>query len=106
VSWCSILQSIVAFSTTKAEYMAIMEAIKKGIWLQGLLNDLAIYQAKLKINFDSMNVIYLVKNQVYHVRMKHIDVKFLFVRKILEESDLALKKIHIKENRIGACLPK
>jgi len=54
----------------------------------------------LKINCDSMNVIYLAKNQVYHVRTKYIDVRFHFVRKILDEGDIELLKIHTKENLV------
>ena len=30
--------------------------------------------------------------------MKHVDVWFYFVREILDESDIELKKIHTKEN--------
>jgi len=40
----------------------------------------------------------LVKNQVYHARMKHIDVRFHFVREILDKGDIELQKIHMKEN--------
>ena len=58
----SILQSIVALSTTEAEYMAMTEAMKEVIWLQGLFDDLGIDQDLLKINCDSMSAIYLVKN--------------------------------------------
>ena len=47
-----------------------------------------------------MSAIYLAKNQVYHERMKHIDVKFHFVREILDEGDIELLKIHTKENTI------
>jgi len=39
----------------------------------------------LKIDYDSMSAIYLAKNQVYHARTKHIDVRFHFVREILDE---------------------
>jgi len=45
-----------------------------------------------------MSTIYLAKNQVYHARMKHIDVRFHFLRKILDEGDIKLQKIHTKEN--------
>ena len=59
--------------------MAMMEAMKEAIWLQELLNDLGIDQNPLKINYDSMSTIYLANNQVYHARMKHIDVRFHFI---------------------------
>ena len=61
--------------------MAMTEAMKETIWLQGLLDDLGIDQDLLKINCDSMSAIYLAKNQMYHARTKHIDVRFYFVRR-------------------------
>ena len=42
--------------------MAMTKAMKEAIWLQGLLDDLEIDQNPLKINSDSMSVIYLAKN--------------------------------------------
>ena len=53
VSWKSTLQSMVALSTTKAEYMAITEAMKEAIWLHGLLKDLGVGQKQLDVYFDS-----------------------------------------------------
>ena len=44
VSWKATLQPSVALSTTEAEYMALTEAAKEGIWLRGLINDLGINQ--------------------------------------------------------------
>jgi len=35
---------------------------------------------------------------VYHARTKHIDVRFHFAREILDDGDIELLKIHIKEN--------
>ena len=78
--------------------MAMMEAMKETIWLQGLLDDLGIDQDLLKINCNSMSAIYLAKNQVYHARTKHIDVRFHFIREILNDGDIELLKIHTTEN--------
>ena len=33
ICWKSTLQSIVAMSTTEAEYMVVVEAAKKALWL-------------------------------------------------------------------------
>jgi len=59
--------------------MAMVEAMKEAIWLQGLLDNLMIDQDLLKINCDSTSAIYLTKNQVYHVMTKHIDARFHFI---------------------------
>jgi len=66
-----------------------------------LLDDIEIDQDLLKINCDSMNAIYLTKNQIYRARTKHIDVRFYFIWEILDEGDIELKKIHVKENLVG-----
>ena len=59
---------------------------------------MGIDQDLLKINCDSMSAIYLAKNKVYHARTKHINVRFHFVREILDEDDIELLKIHTKKN--------
>ena len=98
VSWKSTLQSTVALSTTEAEYMAVTEAVKEAIWLQGLLGDLGIEQKHVKVHCDSQSAIHLAKNQVYHARTKHIDVRYHFVREILEEGGVIIQKIQTTEN--------
>jgi len=62
------------------------------------MDDLKIEQDFLRVHCDSMSAIYLTKNQVYHARTKHIDVKYHFVRDVLEDGDIEVKKIHIKDN--------
>lgn len=37
LSWRSMLETPVTFSTTEAEYMALIEAVKEAIWLNGFL---------------------------------------------------------------------
>ena len=98
VSWKSTLQSTVALSTTEAEYMAVTETVKKAIWLRGLLEDLGVGQKHIKVFCDSQSAIHLAKNQVYHARTKHIDVRYHFVREIIEEGGVLVQKISTTEN--------
>ena len=53
VSWMSQLQKIIALSTTDAEYIAITEASKEMIWLQGLLSELRFKQDNNVLYKDS-----------------------------------------------------
>ncbi|GJX81498.1 retrovirus-related pol polyprotein from transposon TNT 1-94 [Tanacetum coccineum] len=94
ISWKSTLQSTTTLSTTKAKYMAMTEAVKETIWLQGLLGELGISQKFVTMHSDSQSVIHLAKNQVYHARTKHIDVRYHFIREILEEGEVRIQKIH------------
>ena len=44
------------------------------------------------------SVIHLDTNIVYHSRIKHIDVKYHFVRQTISEGGVDLKKVHTQEN--------
>ena len=44
ICWKSTLQSIVAMSTTKAEYMAVAEVAKEALWLKGPVKELGLNQ--------------------------------------------------------------
>ncbi|KAH9779099.1 Integrase catalytic domain-containing protein [Citrus sinensis] len=98
VSWRLILQLTIALSTTEAEYMAATEAVKEAIWLKGLLGDLGVIQENIAVFCDNQSAIFLAKNQTYHARTKHIDVKYHYVREIIESGAVLLKKIDTKDN--------
>lgn len=42
INWQATLQFIVALSTAEVECITAAEAVKKAIWLQGLVNELGI----------------------------------------------------------------
>ena len=93
-----MIQSSVALSTTKLEYMAIVEATKESLWLIGLVKELGIQQDGVQLYCDSQSAIYLAKNQMYHARTKHIDVRFHKIRELVSSSELLLEKVHTFEN--------
>ena len=49
----SRIQKIVALSTTEAGYVAVTEASKELIWLQGLLTELGFMQERCALYSDS-----------------------------------------------------
>jgi hypothetical protein len=88
VSWRATLQPVVAQSTTEAEYMAITEACKESIWLKGLYAELCGDDSCVNMFCDSQSAIYLTKDQMFHERTKHIDVKYHYVRDIVAQGKL------------------
>ena len=98
ICWKSTLQSIVAMSTTEDEYMAVAEAANKALWLKGLVKEFGLNQGGVQMHCDSQNAIYLAKNQVYHARTKHIDVRFHKIRELIVIGDIVLEKVHTSEN--------
>ena len=98
VSWISQLQKIVSISTTEAEYVVATEACKKMVWMQGFMEELGKKQADCKLYSDSQSAIHLAKNSAFHSRTKHIDIRYHFIRSLLEDGSIALEKIHTSEN--------
>ena len=98
ISWKSQLQHIVALSTTESEYIAITEAMKEAIWLKGVLSELKFLVHIPSVFSDSQSAIQLCKNPVFHDRTKHIDVRFHFIRDVVEKGEVSLNKIHTDQN--------
>ena len=98
VSWVSKLQKVVALSTTEAEYIAATEVCKEMLWMQRFLGELGIKQDKYVLHCDSQSAIHLAKNPAFHSKTKHIDLRYHWIRQVLEEGKLQLEKIHTDEN--------
>ena len=98
VSWKTQLQTVVALSTTEAEFMAATDAIKECLWIQGLLKELKIFEGTAEINLDSQSAIHLCKNPMYHDRTKHIDIKYFFIREKVTQEVVRIEKVHTDDN--------
>ena len=59
VSWRSCLQPIIALSTTKVEYIGVMEATKEALWLKGLALEMDLMQEAVRMHCDSQSSICL-----------------------------------------------
>ncbi|KAG8481971.1 hypothetical protein CXB51_026890 [Gossypium anomalum] len=93
ISWKATLQITVALSTTEVKYMAITEACKEAIWLKGLFSELNEDLQISTIFCDSQSAIFLTKDQMFHERTKHINVRYHFVRDIIARGDIVLSKL-------------
>ncbi|GKC45325.1 hypothetical protein Tco_1063047 [Tanacetum coccineum] len=102
VSWKATLQHVVALSTTEAEYMALTKAVKKSIWLKGLLIKLGINLRSVVVNCENQGAIHLSRNAMFHERTKHINVRYLFIREIVESKEIEVAKIGTKDNAADA----
>lgn len=102
VSWKSTLQSVVALSTTEAEYIALTEVVKEGKWLKGVLGDFGVEQDKVRVMCDSSSAICLSKHQLFHERSKHIDVRLHFIRDEIASGEVEVVKVGTEDNAADA----
>jgi len=100
ISWKSKLQGRVSLSTTEAEYIVISEAAKEMIWFKNLLRELGKGQDEPSLFSDTQSAICLPKNPILHSRCKHIELKYHFIRNLINDGDLILLKIPSAENPV------
>ncbi|GJV10768.1 hypothetical protein Tco_1352309 [Tanacetum coccineum] len=98
VSWMSRIQKCVAMSTTEAKYMAIAEAGKELVWLKNFLEQLDRAQTECVLFLDNESAIHITKNPVFHGRTKHIKIRYHYIRELVSEGTLSLKKIRGAKN--------
>ncbi|XP_068647519.1 secreted RxLR effector protein 161-like [Aristolochia californica] len=83
ISWRSAKQSLIATSTTEAEFVACFEASSQAIWLKSFISRLEIVDTiskPLRIYCDNSATVFLAKNNKSGSHSKHIDIKFLAIR--------------------------
>lgn len=100
VSWILKLQKVVALSTMETEYVAAIEASKEMIWLQRFMEELGKKKENNRLYSDSQSAIHLAKNSAFHSRTKHIQLRYHFIRSVLEDGQLKLEKIHTSHNTV------
>ncbi|KAH7351683.1 hypothetical protein KP509_19G009700 [Ceratopteris richardii] len=91
ISWFSKKQTTVALSSTEAEFVALALTTKEGLWIQALLQELLPEKCfPLKIFYDNQSCIQLASNLKHSEKTKHLDLKYHFIRELVEHKKLQL----------------
>ncbi|GJS21197.1 putative ribonuclease H-like domain-containing protein [Tanacetum coccineum] len=98
VSWQCKKQTIVANSTTEAEYIAASNCCVQVLWLQNQLLDYGYNFMQTKIHVDNESTICVVKNLVSHSKTKHIEIRYHFIIDSYEKRLIEIIKIHTDYN--------
>ncbi|GKF56322.1 hypothetical protein Tco_0166662, partial [Tanacetum coccineum] len=98
ISWKCKKQTIMATSTTKAEYIAAVNCCGQVLWVQNQLLDYGFNFMNTKIHIDNESTICIVKNPIYHSKTKHIEIRHHFIRDCYEKKLISVEKIHTDLN--------
>ncbi|GKD81716.1 hypothetical protein Tco_1348555, partial [Tanacetum coccineum] len=98
ITWQCKKQTIVATSTTEAEYVAAASCCGQVLWIQNQMLDYGFNFMNTKIYIDNESTICIVKNPVYHSKTKHIAIRHHFIRDAYEKKLIQVLKIHTNDN--------
>ena len=105
VAWHSKKQNFVSLSTAEAEFIAAGSGCTQLLWMKQMSSDYGIEQESITLYCDNTSAINIAKNHVQHIRTKHIDIRFHFIRELVEESVITLEYIDT-EHQLGDLFTK
>ncbi|TFY64067.1 hypothetical protein EVJ58_g2864 [Rhodofomes roseus] len=101
ISWSSHLQTIVALSTTEAEFVAAVSAGQEFLWLRNLLTELGFdVSLASKLRIDSLSTLSIAKNFEHHGCIKHLDLRFYWLKDEVAKGRIEI--IHLRTSDMPA----
>jgi hypothetical protein len=92
IAWSSRKQDVVSISTTEAEFYALAETAKEVQWIVQLLRDFNVNMSEsIEIESDNQSCIKFVENEKFSNRTKHIDVRYHYVKDLINAKFIKLK---------------
>ena len=100
VSWISKKQNFVSLSTVEAEYIVAGSFCTQLLWMKKLLHDYGIPQNTMCVFCNNTNAINLSKNPIQHSKSKHIEIRYHFIRDLVEDKVACLEFIHTDNQKV------
>jgi hypothetical protein len=98
ISWNTRAQKTVALSSTEAEYMSLSDTCRQLQWMHSLLYELGMPIDTIPLCGDNQGAIFIASNPVQERRTKHIDIRYHYIRQVLEKGEVALYFVEGSEN--------
>ena len=82
-----------SLSTVEAEYIAAGSCCSQLLWMKKVLTDYGISQDTMVVYCDNSSAIDISKNPVQHSKTKHIEIRYHFIRDLVERKIVCLEYI-------------
>jgi hypothetical protein len=105
ICWYSQKQSSVVQSTTEVEYVDATSCCSQIIWIVHTMRDFGVSFERAPLMCDNTSIISLVKNPIFHKRMRHLERRHHFLRDHVENGDIKMRYIDT-EKQLGDIFTK
>ncbi|GJY22821.1 retrovirus-related pol polyprotein from transposon TNT 1-94 [Tanacetum coccineum] len=100
VSWSSKKQKCTTISSTEAEYITLSGCCAQILWMRSQLTDYGIGFNKIPLYYDNNCAIALCCNNVQYSRSKHIDIRYHFIKKKVENEVPSTERVKISSTNV------
>lgn len=100
VSWLSEKQSCICLSTAEVEYVAAGGCCQQIVWMKQMLEEYGMGQKEIVLYCENVSAINIAKNHVQHSWTKHIDIKYRFIRELVEQKLIILEHVLIDTQQV------
>ena len=90
-AWMIKKQNSTSLSTAEAEYIAAGSCCSQLLWMKKVLTDYGISQDTMSVYCDNSSAIDKSKNLIQHSKTKHIEIRYHFIRNLVERKIVCLE---------------
>jgi hypothetical protein len=98
ISWSSKKQGSIEQSKAKANYIVASNASREVVWLRKIMSRLSEERLEtIVIHCDNQSCLKLTENLVFYDRSKHMEMKYHFIRDMVQRHTIKLQCIRTDE---------
>ena len=95
----SNMQTTIVQSSGEADYYALVRAAAEGLGMQSIMHDLG-WKMRIRVWVDS-SAAKSIASRIGLGRVRHLEVKFLWLQEVVRDKRLEVKKVHGTQNPAG-----
>ena len=98
IAWNCSKQKVITLSSCEAEYISSKMVVCQGIWISTFMSELSgCIEKRFDLCIYNKSAIEISWNPVHHGWTKHIEVRFHFIQKCVEDGKVNLRCIRTED---------
>lgn len=98
IHWISRKQRLITLSSTEAEIIASSLCAQELLWIMQILEPIVQVENPIEMCIDNLSMKYIAESVLTSHRTKHLNIRYLFVKQLLNDHPVVLKWVPTEEN--------